>query len=485
MHTNKLNILYVGREAEIPRMIGMVYHSLPHQLKIIRHADFLPELSSQEQYDLLIIGKLDEPVSAAMLKKVQLLHNHLNVILIDQEYHLDEWLDVRRLNFMTQDELINRLPLVLSEIYSDISYKAMHGLNYWRLIRAGLDESAAFMAIVTDESKIMYLNRSAESKLGIENTDYMGALLTDFISDGSKVWKYLTDQLTIKNVPVEHYPVRFLDIHNQEYEDEITIKKIEFEEPYLLIQSEVRAPHRRNQINGEYRILNKFADSIANELLNPVNIISGRLQLLQAELSGQEHLQKSLATLEKQVNRTNEIISNLLTFARLKQDTIPQKIQINEIVQHLLLDPSIMRIIKEGNLSLDYDFSRELPVLSGLISHFDLLFKTIIELSHHCLGANGGIIIRTRSSEQSDGQPWAEIHFTLSYEAPLSESNERMLKYLGAHESLRQVKSLQSTIISHIIRQYQGLYQVRATDDNIEEIKISFPSTASLLHNGG
>ena len=62
--------------------------------------------------------------------------------------------------------------------------------------------------------------------------------------------------------------------------------------------------------------IGQLTAGVAHEILNPLNIISGRIQLLQMEEDIDPDLAKSLKIMNEQVDRTARIVDNLLHFSR-------------------------------------------------------------------------------------------------------------------------------------------------------------------------
>jgi signal transduction histidine kinase len=480
MNAKPLNILCFSENSEITRIINAVYNAAPHEINCLPASKIQEEFEAAGDHNLIIIDNSNNQVSANTIRKLQILHGSVSLILIENNrFRIDDWGELQRLHCVNSDHIANRLPLALSEAYSEITNENSDSMSYWNAIRMALYESGQVIAIVDQECKLIFLNRSGEVLLGVNAAQYAGSTLKDFITDGAKVWNYIVNKIGLTNHPIGNYQLLFLDLQNREIPRKVNIRRIDGTSNLFLIQSIVNPLQYEDAHETDYQVLNKFADSIANELLNPVNIISGRLQLLQSEAGEIEAVQKSLTPLTKQVNRISDTVSKLLTFARLKRDTIPQKIHLNEIIQRLFLDPAVNKLICDNDATVEFQFEEKIPLLAGLISHFDMMIKTLIELSIHCLGAGGRIHLQTAARKNS-GQDWLDLIMTIKYPQPLFGKDETIQAYMGMSASLRRVKSLESTIVFHIILQYEGNFQVHQTEDDAEEMILSFPNPSSL-----
>jgi len=480
MHTEILNILCYSNNVEIARLIDAVYTYIPHELTLQAASEIEIDQSTGSNHDLIIIDNSGHEIQATSIRKIHLMNESASMILIENnKNNMTDWADLHHLHYISSNDVTNRLPLVLSKIFTEITNESSDFLPYWQTIQTALNETGSFVAIVDAECKIIFINQIAEQLLGIVASQYIGTALTDFITDGAKVWNYIQEKIGLTERAIENYQILFLDIHSNEHPSRVEVKKIDTVHQVYLIHTRSGSPAQKDMQDADYQILNKFADSIANELLNPVNIISGRLQLLGSEAGENENIQRSLASLSKQVNRISDTVSKLLTFARLKRDTIPQKIHVNEIIQRLSLDPAVNKMVQETRTTLQFHPGPDIPILSGLISHFDLMIKTLIELSIYCLGSSGQIELKTAGRSQS-GRSWVDLIMSIKYAQPLFGKDETIQAYMGSKASLRRVKSLESTIVFHIIRQYDGNFQVDQQEDDTEEIILSFPASSSF-----
>ncbi len=486
MTSKPLKILCFHNTPEICDFVGAVYSAIPHQIDSISTTPVkLWQKLKTNDYDLLIADNKSNTISPNDLKKIQLTHTAVDTIIIQDNYdELEAWLDIKNVRIITHGDVNKKLPILLGEIYSNVNERLMRSLDYNQLLRNCLYEVDSLVVVLNRDAKIIFLNRSGESLLGVSDHDYLGKDFIDFMIDGSKVWKYLEEYCYLEGNDIENYQITFKSLNQSDHEKQISARLTE-DKNYIMIQS--LATNKLSSQDADeksYELLERFADSIANELLNPVNIISGRLQLMQDKMKSDETYQNNLLGLDKQVRRMTETVSKLLTFARLRQDSIPQKIHVNEVLQHLLLEPSINRLIEKEEVALNYTLGSDLPILSGLISHIELLIKTIIELSFDCLGSEGSIHIETNTLEGHLNKNWLKINFTLTYSYFIFSQGITLHSYLKPLKPMKKIKSIESTIVRYILHHYNGTYQLDKEDENIERLTLLFPVKNSKSNLG-
>jgi signal transduction histidine kinase len=101
-----------------------------------------------------------------------------------------------------------------------------------------------------------------------------------------------------------------------------TLRELE-ETKDMLIQSEKLAT------------IGQLTAGIAHEILNPVNIVSMRLQMLNHSEDLSDDVKKSLNICKKQLDRISEITSNLGQFSRLSEQNITMN-NLNKIIEEIL-----------------------------------------------------------------------------------------------------------------------------------------------------
>lgn len=479
MSRTNLKILCCEQGNEISRLVESIYRSVPHDLTSVRTFNDAGRLVRQESVDLLLIDNTRSRKPVDEIQMVEGKNPRCLMILIQES--IDTRFDKpvpHHIRLVAESEIAVKLPLILSEVYAELSSAVDDDQIYWSLLREALYEMDAKIMIVDDQARFVFLNRQAESLLALENSEYSGKTVTEYILNATRVWKYLTETCLNQGQTIQNYTIPFVDARSSKWNQIMTIRALTENngKSYLLLRSCPQRPEDpSHSLIGEYQLLEQFADSISNELLNPVNIISGRLQLLRHELAEQEQFDKGLDTLEKQVNRINETISKLLTFANLKQDYIPQKVQVNEILKQSFGEPSIRRYLENNPIEIEFELIPNLPTLQGLISHFELLFKTIFDLAFQTLGSSGKIIVETDLIKNYLSESFVQISFKLKYVQSIFGSELILSSYLDVEELNRKSKSIETTIITHIVRRYRGTYSIEKADRYREKLTILFP----------
>jgi signal transduction histidine kinase/pSer/pThr/pTyr-binding forkhead associated (FHA) protein len=104
--------------------------------------------------------------------------------------------------------------------------------------------------------------------------------------------------------------------------------------------------------------IGRLSAAVAHEILNPVNIISMRLQLLEQKQNLPGGVKEALAICKNQLDRIVEFTEDLGQFSRTSKKHISMN-NLNEIIQHTLLlsDPQF----KEYDIKTDVNYHAALP----------------------------------------------------------------------------------------------------------------------------
>ena len=477
MTSQELKILCLSSSARLPALIKSVYGAIPHKLIVVQTFEKLYLQQQKQRFDLFVLDIEKREALGKHIQKIRLANPAIHIIIIEENYdRMEQFVHIPGLFFISRGEMLSKLPLILGEAYSVVKKNIFNSLDYFSLLKSGFDSLRIFVVIISGSGQIIFMNKAARDLLHVEESDYANFVFQEIVSEGEATWKYLKEQCLNEKKTVERYKIDFKNGQNEVFSKSMVIEPIILEKSYLLLQ-ECGVQGRDELIcaEREYELLNNFADSVANELLNPVNVFSGRLQMLAAsEPAKDEYAQKNIAVLRKQVERINELMDKLLTFARLKQNAIPQKINFNELLKRVLLTPSLQPWLNNEHFSIEFDLDANAPVISGLLAQFDLLMKLILDLGFNCLGSEGKICIQTTVKDE-----WLSVKMELFYERAVFGDEATLESYLGRKGQGKHYSSIESTIIRQLLHQYNSKYTILQEEQNKERLELLIPVTNS------
>ena len=121
--------------------------------------------------------------------------------------------------------------------------------------------------------------------------------------------------------------------------------------------------------------IGRFAAGVAHEVGNPLGAILGYTGILQKEGMDHEEARDYLKRIEKEIERINRIVRELLDFARPSKFEI-KAVQVNKILESTLSLLSYQKNFK--NIETQLDMQQDLPLIKGDESQLSQVFINII-----------------------------------------------------------------------------------------------------------
>lgn len=141
--------------------------------------------------------------------------------------------------------------------------------------------------------------------------------------------------------------------------------------------------------------LGEMISGVAHELNNPLASVVGYAQLVRATVGDDERLSARLETLDREAQRCQRVVRNLLSFAR-RHEPENRLLSLNEIVDSVV---ALLRYqMRVDGIDVAPELDRSLPAISG---DGHLLQQVVLNLLTNAQqairAANGGGVIRVRT----------------------------------------------------------------------------------------
>jgi two-component system NtrC family sensor kinase len=138
--------------------------------------------------------------------------------------------------------------------------------------------------------------------------------------------------------------------------------------------------------------IGRFAAGVAHEVGNPLGAILGYTGILQKEGMNHEEARDYLKRIEKEIERINRIVRELLDFARPSKFEI-KAVQVNQILESTLSLLSYQKNFK--NIETQLDMQQDLPLIKGDESQLSQVFVNIILNAVDAMPEGGMLRIQT------------------------------------------------------------------------------------------
>ncbi len=145
--------------------------------------------------------------------------------------------------------------------------------------------------------------------------------------------------------------------------------------------------------------IGRFAAGVAHEVGNPLGAILGYTSILEKDGLDREEVKDYLKRIEKEIERINRIVRELLDFARPSKFEI-KDVQINQVIENALSLLSYQKNFK--NIETRLDLQPTLPMLKGDESRLSQVFINIILNSIDAMPEGGVLQIQTKEDIVND-----------------------------------------------------------------------------------
>jgi len=171
--------------------------------------------------------------------------------------------------------------------------------------------------------------------------------------------------------------------------------------------------------------IGRFAAGVAHEVGNPLGAILGYTGILQKEGMDHEEARDYLKRIEKEIERINRIVRELLDFARPSKFEI-KAVQVNKILESTLSLLSYQKNFK--NIETQLDMQPDLPLIKGDESQLSQVFINIILNAVDAMPDGGILRIQTGTGvvENPDPERLPGIYSRRRKNDPMESDYSRM-----------------------------------------------------------
>lgn len=263
------------------------------------------------------------------------------------------------------------------------------------------------LLILDKNLRVVSANRSFYTNFEVGEKETIGTLLTDL---GNSQWnipkllyllkEILPKKITIEDFEVEHdfktigHKIMNLNVRRLRVIPSL-LKKAE-EEMILLAIEDITEKRKSEEISRKLATIGKLAATMNHEIKNILWIIINSVYFLNMRLKGSmdEKVKKHLNILQTEINNANKIISDILSFVRIKSPSYI-KTEINSVVKESIFRASIPKIVKTQT-----KLGKNLPKIKIDIAQIKQVFLNIIINAFDAMPKGGELKITTKQSDK-------------------------------------------------------------------------------------
>lgn len=264
-------------------------------------------------------------------------------------------------------------------------------------IHLTLENLSTAVILLDDESRISYLNSSAEHLFDVSGTNLLGHPVQQMFSDAGQLASAMQHALRNNASYIEH-DLMLGTLTQGKLHLRCAVTPVQYAKPHLLL--EFHPMDRPLKLAREEQMLDQTQASrlllrnLAHEIKNPLGGIRGAAQLLEQELE-KPALREYTQVIVQEADRLRSLVERLLT---PQNATHYSALNIHEVLERVR---SVVLAEKPGGLlkiKRDYDIS--LPALVGDKEQLIQVMLNIVRNAAQAIQGNGIITLRTRIARQ-------------------------------------------------------------------------------------
>lgn len=236
------------------------------------------------------------------------------------------------------------------------------------------------------QTPIIFLTGQGDQEIAVQA---MKAGATDYMAKSNLTRETLANSI--------RYAIKFNKEQKQRQQAEILLKKSHNE--LVKAHKELKASMQKLQ-SAQYQVvrseklasIGRLAAGICHEILNPLNIISGHVQVLSMERNEDESLEKDLNSISEEIIRIEKIVAGLLKFSR-KGDTDFKILRMDEEIQSVLT--ILAKELRSSNIQLETHFDPSVPEVHADSDKIRQVFLNILNNARHAMPKGGTLTITT------------------------------------------------------------------------------------------
>jgi len=230
----------------------------------------------------------------------------------------------------------------------------------------------------------------------------------------------------------------------------------------------------------ELAVLEKLARGVGHELRNPLGAIKNAVYFLNMALEEPEQeVKDALEILEKNMAKSEKIISGLLDFARSKPPTLC-RVNINDVVQEALFHASIPDLpaapnaVQAGNIEVVSRLDETLPTILADPDQLGRVFENIIINAIQSMPEGGKLVVKTEVTRPD----WMAVCFADTGVGIPKENLKKLFEPLFTTKA--KGIGLGLALAKILIEGHGGTIEVKSTEGRGSTFTVRLPSGLTI-----
>ncbi len=246
---------------------------------------------------------------------------------------------------------------------------------------------------------VSYMSRSWKKESNIAQREFKGKHFMDFVSPEDKDFVWARWEEAKKGI-FKPYEIDAVTTEGRKVNLLITISPVIGTDRYLVVQrdiTEFKNLEKKLYDSQKLAALGQLSAGIAHEVRNPLSSIKMSLQILEKRMNPEGNDLKRFKIAEKEVEHLEELVNNVLLFARPIE---PKKVNIK--LEHVL--EQALAMAEKGIAEKHINLERKLENSGEIFADEGMLADAFLNIIRNALDAvedGGGILLSSRYSYEN------------------------------------------------------------------------------------
>ncbi len=224
--------------------------------------------------------------------------------------------------------------------------------------------------------------------------------------------------------------------------------------------------------------IGRLTAGASHEILNPLNIISGYIQMLLMKADLDERKIKYLNVMSEQVERISKIVNGLYQFSRISGSE-KENVNINDLIRNVI--QLFEHEDRYANITKVLELVDDLPVLKANTNNLKQVFFIMLSNARDAMPKGGELRVSTKfvpaGTEDSDG--WVEIKFQDTGLGIPEEVIDKIFDPFFTTKASKNETGLGLSLSYGVIQDHGGSIRVQSQLNKGTTFTIRLPASAS------
>ncbi|MGV8056773.1 MAG: ATP-binding protein [Smithellaceae bacterium] len=229
---------------------------------------------------------------------------------------------------------------------------------------------------------VSYMNKGLEKEGKLSSRDYKGTYFLDFVAPEDKAFVWSKWQETKKGI-YEPYEIETTTKNGKKVNLLVTTSPVAGTDHYLLVQrdiTEFKDMEQKLYESQKLAALGQLSAGIAHEVRNPLSSIKMSLQILEKRMNPAGNDLKRFKIAEKEVEHLEELVNNILIFAK------PLEPKMTPVILTRVLDQAIA-MAEKGIADKHIDMQTQYESIPPVIADSAMLVDAFLNIIRNAVEA--------------------------------------------------------------------------------------------------